>query len=117
MDITIFHNPACGTSRNTLALIRDAGFEPVVVDYQKTPPTRARLQQLLRDAGLRPHQVVRWKEALAGELGLQPDQPDAVLLDALLAHPRLLERPLVESRLGVRLCRPAERVLELLPPA
>jgi len=117
MDVTIYHNPACSTSRNTLALIRGAGIEPVVVDYQKAPPTRRRLQQLLRDAGLRVQDALRWKEPLVAELGLRPDQPESQLLDAILAHPRLLERPLVESDRGVRLCRPVERVLELLPPA
>ena len=117
MDVTIFHNPNCSTSRNALALIRQAGIEPVVVDYQKAPPTRARLQQLLRDAGLNARDVLRWKEPLASELALRPDQPEAQLLDVIVANPRLLERPLVESARGVRLCRPVERVLELLPPA
>jgi arsenate reductase (glutaredoxin) len=116
MDVTIFHNPNCSTSRNTLALIRGAGIEPVVVDYQRAPPTRERLQQLLRDAGLQAHQALRWKEPLVAELGLDPGQPEARLLDALLAHPRLLERPIVETPRGVRLCRPAERVLEVLTP-
>ena len=116
MDVTIFHNPACSTSRNTLALIRQAGIEPVVVDYQKTPLTKQRLRQLLRDGGLHARDVLRWKEALATQLGLHPEQPENALLDAIVAHPRLLERPLVESPRGVRLCRPVERVLEILTP-
>ena len=114
MDVTIFHNPNCSTSRNTLALIRGAGIEPVIVDYQKAPLTRYRLQQLLRDAGLRAPDVLRWKEPLAAELGLRADQPEPQLRDAIVSHPRLLERPLVETPRGVALCRPAERVLALL---
>jgi arsenate reductase len=117
MRATIFHNPACGTSRKVLAMLRSAGIEPEIVDYLQAPPSRARLQALLAAAGLRASQALRWKEPLAAECGLSPDQSDDDLLDAMVAHPRLIERPIVESPLGVRLCRPAERVLEILPPA
>ena len=117
MAVTIFHNPRCGTSRTTLELIRAAGIEPVVVEYLRTPPTRDRLAQLLRDAGLRPRDALRRKEALYEELGLDdPSLSEDALLAAMVEHPILIERPLVESPAGVRLCRPAERVRELLPP-
>ncbi len=113
--ITLFHNPACGTSRNVLALIREAGLEPVVVDYQKTPYTREQLTGLLQAMGLRPREVLRTKGDLYAELGLaDPALSDAQLLDALLAHPVLVERPIVVSPKGTRLCRPKERVLDLL---
>lgn len=114
-NVTIFHNPACGTSRNVLALIREAGIEPVVVDYQKTPYTREQLSGLLQVMGLRPRDVLRTKGDLYAELGLaDPALSDAQLLDALLAHPVLVERPIVVSPRGTRLCRPKERVLDLL---
>lgn len=114
-NVTIFHNPACGTSRNVLALIREAGIEPVVVDYQKTPYTREQLSGLLQAMGLRPRDVLRTKGDLYTELGLaDPALSDAQLLDALLAHPVLVERPIVVSPRGTRLCRPKERVLDLL---
>lgn len=117
MAITILHNPRCSTSRNTLALIRAAGVEPVVVDYLQTPPDAARLRQLLHDAGLRPRDAIRRKEAVYGELGLDdPSLSDEVLLAAMVAHPILIERPIVESPRGVRLCRPADTVKDLLPP-
>ena len=115
MDITIYHNPRCGTSRNTLAAIRDAGHDPRVVEYLATPPTREELQGLLAAAGLRPRQAMRSKESLYTELGLDaPDVPDEALLDAMLAHPVLIERPFVVTPQGVRLCRPFERVQEIL---
>lgn len=113
--VTIFHNPACGTSRNVLALIREAGIEPVVVEYLKTSYTREQLSGLLQAMGLRPREVLRTKGDLYTELGLaDPALSDAQLLDALLAHPVLVERPIVVSPKGTRLCRPKERVLDLL---
>lgn len=115
MDITIYHNPRCGTSRNTLAAIRDAGHDPRVVEYLATPPTREALQGLLAAAGLRPRQAMRSKESLYTELGLDaPDLSDEALLDAMLAHPVLIERPFVVTPKGVRLCRPFEQVQEIL---
>ena len=114
-SVTIYHNPACGTSRNTLGLIRDAGIEPVVIDYLKTPPDRDTLSALIRGMQLPVRDVVRQKEALYGELELL-DASDEALLDAMLAHPVLINRPIVVTPLGVKLCRPAESVLDLLPP-
>jgi len=115
MDITIYHNPRCGTSRNTLAAIRATGHEPRVIEYLVTPPTRDELQAMLGAAGLAPRQAMRAKESLFTELGLDaPDVSDAALLDAMLAHPVLIERPLVVTPKGVRLCRPFERVQEIL---
>lgn len=115
MDITIFHNPRCGTSRNTLAAIRAAGVEPRVVDYLANPPARAELQDMIARAGLSVRDAVRSKEALYTELGLDaPDTTDEVLLDAMLAHPILINRPFVVTPKGVRLCRPAEQVQEIL---
>jgi len=115
MDITIYHNPRCGTSRNTLAAIRDAGHEPRVVEYLNAPPSREELQGMLAAAGLAPRQALRAKESLVAELGLDaPDVTDAALLDAMLAHPVLIERPFVVTPKGVRLCRPFERVREIL---
>jgi arsenate reductase len=117
MDIVIYHNPACGTSRNTLALIRHAGIEPHVVEYLKTPPSRALLRQLIERAGLTPRQLLREKGTPFQELALdRPELSDDDLLDAMLTHPILINRPLVVSPLGVALCRPSERVFELLPP-
>ncbi len=114
--ITIYHNPACGTSRNTLALIREAGFEPTVVDYVKTPPDRQTLTALITDAGLSVRDALRDKGALYDELGLSdPGLSDDALMDAIVAHPILLNRPFVATAIGVRLCRPAERVRDLLP--
>jgi len=116
MTVTIYHNPACGTSRNTLALIRERGEEPVVVEYLKTPPSRAELTDLLARAGLTPRAVLRKKGTPYAELGLDdPALTDDQLLDAMLAHPILIERPLVATPRGARLCRPAETVLEILP--
>ena len=113
-DITIYHNPQCSTSRATLGLIRDAGIEPHIVEYLKTPPSRAVLADLLTRAGLTPRQAIRTKEALYRELRLDAADDDA-LLDAMIAHPVLIERPLVATSDGVRLCRPSELVVELLP--
>jgi arsenate reductase len=115
MDITIFHNPRCGTSRNTLALIGEAGHEPRVVDYLATPPARGELTRMIAQAGLSVREAVRSKESLYGELGLDdPATSDDALLDAMLAHPILINRPFVVTPNGVRLCRPAERVREIL---
>ena len=113
MDITIFHNPRCGTSRNTLALIQEAGHTPRVVEYLATPPARAELQQMIAQAGLSVREAVRAKEPLYTELGLAETGDDA-LLDAMLAHPILINRPFVVTPKGVRLCRPAELVHEIL---
>lgn len=117
MDVIIYHNPQCGTSRNTLAMIRNAGIEPHVIEYLKSPPSRALLVQLLARAGLRPRDLLRQKGTPYAELGLgDPALSDDALLDAMVAHPILIERPLVVSPDGVRLCRPSERVLDILPP-
>ena len=115
-DVTIYHNPACGTSRNTLALIREAGIEPRVIEYLKHPPTREELQRLIAAAGLSVRDVVRTKGTLHTELGLDdPARTDDELLDAMMAHPALIERPIVVTPLGTRLCRPMDRVREILP--
>ena len=113
--ITIYHNPACGTSRNALALIRAAGHEPAVVEYLKVGWSRPQLEALFAAAGKRPRDMLRTKGALAGELGLlDPGVPDDRLLDAMVAHPVLVERPLVATPRGVRLARPADLVHDLL---
>lgn len=115
-NITIYHNPKCGTSRNTLAMIRNSGVEPQVIEYLKTPPTREQLQALIAASGLSVREVMRSKEALFTELGLaDPARSDAELIDAMLAHPILINRPLVVTPLGTRLCRPSELVLDILP--
>ena len=115
-DIVVYHNPDCGTSRNTLAMIRNAGIEPHVVDYVKTPPSRAMLESLMERAGLSPREVLREKGTPFAELGLGDDSlSDAALMDAMMEHPILINRPLVVSPLGVRLCRPSEAVLDILP--
>lgn len=115
-DVTIWHNPACGTSRNTLAMIRATGVEPEVIEYLQDPPSRARLVELIAAAGLTPRALLRQKGTPYGELGLDDaGLDDATLLDAMLAHPILINRPLVETPLGARLCRPSEVVLEILP--
>jgi arsenate reductase len=115
-DIIIYHNPDCGTSRNALAMIRNAGIEPHVIEYLKTPPSRPLLESLIARAGLTPRALLREKGTPYAELGLgNPALSDAQLLDAMLAHPLLINRPLVVSPLGVRLCRPSEEVLALLP--
>ena len=117
-DITIYHNPRCGTSRNTLALIRNSGVEPRVIEYLKTPPDRTQLLGLIAAAGLGVRGILRTKEAVFTELGLaDPAKTDAELIDAMLTHPVLINRPIVVTPLGTRLCRPAEVVLEILPPA
>lgn len=113
MTITIYHNARCGTSRNTLAAIRDAGHEPQVVDYLANPPGREQLARMIHDAGLQVRDAVRSKEAAYTELGLDQAGDDA-LLDAMVAHPILIERPFVVTPKGVRLCRPFERVQEVL---
>ena len=115
-DIIIYHNPECGTSRNTLAMIRNAGIEPHVVEYLKTPPSRALLIQLIERAGMTPRDLLREKGTPYADLGLDDlSLPDAALVDAMMAHPILINRPLVVSPLGVKLCRPSEAVLDLLP--
>jgi arsenate reductase len=117
MDVIIYHNPACATSRNVLALIRNAGVEPHIIDYQKCPPTRLLLRQLLARAGLTMREILRQKGTPYKELGLaDPALDDEALLDAIVAHPILMNRPLVVSPKGVRLCRPSEKVIDLLPP-
>jgi arsenate reductase (glutaredoxin) len=113
MDIKIFHNSRCGTSRTTLGLLRDAGHEPEVVDYLATPPTREQLREIIARAGLSVREAVRSKEALYGELGLDAVDDDA-LLDAMVANPILINRPFVITPKGVRLCRPSELVNEVL---
>ena len=115
-DITIYHHPGCGTSRNTLALLRERGLEPRVIEYLKTPPDRATLQALLKAMGLRPRGLLRRKGEIYEELGLaDPKWSDEQLLDLMLQHPILIERPIVQTPLGTRLCRPMEKVLEILP--
>ena len=115
-SITIFHNPACGTSRNTLALIRNTGAEPEVIEYLKTPPTREQLLQLIAQMAIPVRDVLRRKEKVYDELGLdKPQLGDDALIDAMLAHPILINRPIVVTPLGTRLCRPSEAVLDILP--
>ena len=117
-SITIYHNPACGTSRNTLALIRDSGVEPVIVDYLRTPPGRARLVELIHALGMPVRDVLRRKGTPFDELKLDdPSLSDDQLIDFMLAHPVLMNRPIVVTPLGTRLCRPSEAVLEILPSA
>ena len=116
VDIVIYHNPGCGTSRNTLGLIRNAGVEPHVVEYLKTPPSRALLVELIDRAGITPRDLLREKGTPYTELGLgDTSLSDDVLVNAMMAHPILINRPLVVSPLGVKLCRPSEAVLDLLP--
>jgi arsenate reductase len=116
MDITIYHNQRCGTSRNTLALIRNTGAEPRVVDYLTTPPDRATLADMIAKAGLTVRDAMRSKEQVFADLGLgDPALSDDALLDAILANPVLLNRPFVVTPAGVRLCRPSELVLDILP--
>lgn len=115
MSVTIFHNPACGTSRNTLGLIRNAGIEPTVIEYLKTPPSRAELRDLIARAGLTVREAIRQKGTPYAELGLDdPSLTDDQLLDAMMAHPILINRPFVVAPEGVRLCRPSEVVLDIL---
>ena len=116
MDATIYHNPACGTSRNTLALIRAAGIEPVVIEYLQQPPTREQLATMIADAGLNVREAIREKGTPYAELGLDnPDLTDEQLLDAMIATPILINRPFVVTPLGTRLARPSEAVLDILP--
>ena len=115
MTATIYHNPACGTSRYTLALIRATGVEPVIVEYLRDPPSRERLVRLIRDAGLGARDLLRRKGTPYDQLGLDdPALGEEALIDAMIAHPILFNRPLVEAPKGVRLCRPSEVVLEIL---
>jgi arsenate reductase (glutaredoxin) len=116
MNITIYHNPACGTSRNTLAMIRNAGVEPEVIEYLQTPPDRETVEKLIADAGLSVREALREKGTPFEELGLgELSIGDAKLIDAVMQHPILLNRPFVVTPMGTRLCRPSERVLEILP--
>jgi arsenate reductase len=116
MVTTIYHNPACGTSRNVLAMIRQSGEEPVVIEYLQTPPSRERLIALIDAMGVPVRDVLRRKGTPYDELGLaDPSLSDDALIDAMMAHPILIERPIVETEKGVRLCRPSERVLDILP--
>jgi arsenate reductase len=118
VDIIIYHNPECGTSRNTLAMIRNAGIEPHVVEYLKTPPSRALLVELIDRAGMTPRDLLREKGTPYAELGLgDTSLSDDALVDAMMTHPILINRPVVVSPLGVKLCRPSEAVLDLLPVA
>ena len=115
-DIVIYHNPNCGTSRNALAMIRNAGIEPHVVEYLKTPPSRALLEQMIARAGIAPRALLREKGTPFAELGLGDKSfDDDALIDAMMAHPILINRPIVVSPLGVKLCRPSEEVLDLIP--
>ncbi|MGI9374480.1 MAG: arsenate reductase (glutaredoxin) [Tsuneonella suprasediminis] len=115
-DIVIYHNPECGTSRNTLAMIRNAGIEPHVVEYLKTPPSRAMLESLIERAGISPRTLLREKGTPYTEMELGDESlSDTALVDAMMEHPILINRPIVVSPLGVRLCRPSEAVLDILP--
>jgi len=115
VNVTIYHNPACGTSRNTLAMIRATGTEPTVIEYLRTPPTRDELRGLVRRMGVRLHDILRQKGTPYAELGLDdPTLSDDALLDVVAAHPILINRPIVATSKGVRLCRPSEQVLDLL---
>lgn len=116
MTVTIYHNPACGTSRNVLAMIRASGEEPEIVQYLRKPPTRARLKKLLRQLGMRPRELLRRKGTPYDELGLDdPKLTDDELLDVMIAHPILIERPIVVTSKGTVLARPSEKVLDVLP--
>lgn len=118
MTVTIYHNPACGTSRNTLAMIRQSGVEPVVIEYLKTPPSREKLVELIAAMGIAPRALLREKDTPYGALGLaDPKWSDDELIDFMMAHPILINRPIVVTPLGTRLCRPSEAVLDILPEA
>jgi arsenate reductase len=115
-DVTIYHNPKCGTSRNVLGLIRNAGIEPEIVDYQKSPPSRETLKAIIAKAGLTVRQAIREKGTPFAELGLgDPALSDDQLLDAMLEHPILINRPFVVTADAAKLCRPSETVLDILP--
>ncbi|WP_108460574.1 arsenate reductase (glutaredoxin) [Devosia naphthalenivorans] len=115
MSVTIYHNPGCGTSRNTLAMIRQSGVEPIVIEYLKTPPSRSRIVELVAAAGMSLRDALRKKDTPYEALGLaDPAKTDDELLDAIEAHPILLNRPFVETSIGTRLCRPSEVVLDIL---
>jgi len=116
LDVTIYHNPRCGTSRTTLETIRNNGIEPRVIEYLRTPPQRAELVAIIAASGLSVRELMRSKEAIYSELGLaNPKWSDDELIDAMLAHPILINRPIVVAPLGTRLCRPAEVVRDILP--
>ena len=118
MTITIYHNPACGTSRTTLAMIREHGEEPRVIEYLKTPPNRKELLELIKAMGIAPRDLLRQKGTPYEELGLADTSlGDKAIIDAMIAHPVLINRPIVVTPLGTRLCRPADTVLEILPKA
>ena len=115
MTVTIYHNPSCGTSRNTLAMIRQSGAEPVVIEYLKTPPTRERIKELVAELGISVHALLREKGTPYRELRLEdPNWTDDQLLDFMMAHPILINRPIVVTPKGARLCRPSEAVIDLL---
>ncbi len=115
-DVVIYHNPECGTSRNALAMIRNSGIEPHVIEYLKTPPSRTMLEQLIDRAGITPRDLLRQKGTPYAELGLDDEAlSDEQVVDAMMAHPILINRPIVVSPSGVKLCRPSEAVLDLLP--
>jgi arsenate reductase (glutaredoxin) len=117
-DIVIYHNPACGTSRNVLELIRNSGVEPHLVEYLKTPPSRALLVEMIKRASMTPRELLREKGTPYAELGLDNKAlTDEALIDAMMEHPALINRPLVVTPLGVKLCRPSEAVLDILPDA
>lgn len=116
MTVTIYHNPACGNSRGALALIRSAGIEPDIIEYLETPPDRATLLTLIREMGIAPRQLLRAKEMLHAELDLAADHwTDDQLIELMLEHPILMNRPIVRTAKGTKLCRPPETVLDLLP--
>ncbi|GEC35848.1 arsenate reductase (glutaredoxin) [Sinorhizobium fredii] len=116
MDVTIYHNPKCGTSRNTLELIRQAGIEPTIIEYLKTPPTREQLATMIADAGLTVREAIRESGTPYAELGLDnPELTDDQLLDAMLKDPILINRPFVITPMGTKLARPSEAVLDILP--
>ncbi len=116
MTVTIYHNPDCGTSRNVLALIRNSGEEPEVIEYLKTPPSREKMVELIGCMGLSVRDLLREKGTPYAELGLGDESlSDDALLDAMMAHPILINRPIVVTSLGVKLCRPSEAVLDILP--
>ncbi|WP_413736980.1 arsenate reductase (glutaredoxin) [Sodalis sp. RH21] len=116
-DITIYHNPSCGTSRNTLAMLRDRGLEPTVIEYLKTPPNHGQLAKLISDMGLTARALIRTNNEPYEQLGLAEDKwTDDRLIDFMVEYPILINRPIVVTPAGTRLCRPKERVLEILPP-